>query len=200
MHKNTVKFIKDLKVICKENSVSLQFSRTKTIKVNEHIRTSGFFCDEPLTLACATKSHDFINTLVHESCHLDQFIEKSNLWTEASIGDVIDEWLAGKNIDRIEECIKPTKYLELDCEKRAVLKIKKYQLPINTSEYIQKANAYLWFHNYMFTKRSWPKPGNGPWEMKQVWSKLPKTFSKNYDVMPKNFIDLYDKHITPTLK
>ncbi len=183
MSTNTTIFIRELKEICKEKNVKLTLSNTESVKYSKTIRTS------------AMKSNDYLEILVHESCHLDQYFEDAELWDACEKSDDVDNWIEGKEYANIESLIKAVKNLEIDCEVRAVAKIKKYNLPINISEYTQKANAYIWFHNYLYLKRFWPKPETAPNNLKIIWETMPKKFLNNYDVLPKKIHNLFDKHV-----
>jgi len=110
----------------------------------------------------------------------------------------MDKWLNGKEIKFIKNKIDKIKYLELDCEKRAVKNIKKYNLPVNIETYIQKANSYILFYNYVKETRQWSKPGNAPYALKnkELWSLCPTKFMPDsyYEKIPrkiyKKFIEL----------
>lgn len=173
MTKVIEKFIDDLKKQCSDNGINLYLPDTKNVKIDNGNFARGYF--DEVTLACAMGRNDFIFTLVHESCHLDQFLEKSELWVKAS-DSLLDDWLAGKNIDNIQKHIDSLKWLELDCEKRAVKKMKKYKIPFNEYTYIQKANAYVQFYNFMGFSRRWCKKQNTPYGNRNVWSEMPGVF------------------------
>lgn len=167
------RFMIDLKKQCKQHGIRLYLPKTKNVKFNSKDFSSGYFDEE--TLACATARKDYITTLIHESCHLDQYLEKSKLW-EACTDNEFDDWLAGRYVENPEKHIDAYKWLELDCEKRSVKKFKKYGIPFNESEYIQKANAYVQFYNYMKYSRRWCSKKNTPYTNKNVWGEMPKVF------------------------
>ena len=116
------------------------------------VESSGHFADgqEPcLTVYTTDKIDEWLPIFVHESCHKDQFLEKTDIWNKR-IGDeydaleIFDMW--------IEHHVELKKYqmrpvldniiqVELDCERRSIEKIQKHSLDLNISEYIQKANA-----------------------------------------------------------
>jgi hypothetical protein len=63
--------------------------------------------------------------------------------------------------------------MELDCEKRSVAKIKQFKLPINIKEYIQKANAYIFFYRALSKTRKWTTKDKSPYTVEAVWKKMP---------------------------
>ena len=125
-----------------------------------------------------------------------EYIEKTNIWKGANQCGPMDDWLLGKDVKNIEERIDQVKWLELDCEKRTVKNMIKYNLPVNISSYIQKANSYILFYNYIKETRLWCKMGNSPDEKsnKSLWSLCPDKFMPRsyYKTIPKN---IYNKFI-----
>lgn len=134
------------------------------------------------------KLDSWLSLLAHESSHMDQHIEEADVWTNTSIGyldteGLIDSWLdhhieltpkqLTDYIDKIIAC-------ELDCEKRAVSKIKKYKLPIDVKEYIKTSNTILYIYEVIKTTRSWVKPGKGPHSNPEIMALIPDTFQKTY--------------------
>ena len=47
-------------------------------------------------------------------------------------------------------------------------------------EYIQKSNAYILFYWAMFKTRKWYTPKKRPYELKELWSKMPKHWLAEY--------------------
>ncbi len=84
--------------------------------------------------------------------------------------------------------------MEFDCEKRTVAKIKKYNLPIDIKDYIQKANAYVWFYTAVLNKRQWDGTKSDSIYIKEIFSICPKTFTKKPLNPPKKFLKALDKY------
>lgn len=152
-------FIEDLKHQCKRHGVKLIFNRSRTVLIEGKIRSSGYFDPANKELKIGKNRPDWLQLLVHESCHVDQWIENAKCWqNEGKIGnDIIDAYLLGKdfNHNKLKKAFKNTILLELDCERRAIDKIVEYDLPINISSYIQRANAYLFYHHRAMKLRTW---------------------------------------------
>jgi hypothetical protein len=149
-----------------------------------------------MVLTCAIDRPDYLQILVHESCHMDQYLNDPVIW---KIGDSYDElhaWLDRSCIIRdIDQHINNVQDIELDCEKRAILKIKKYKLPIKQSEYIQRANAYLYFFSYLKHSRTWPSVDKAPYSQEIIWKQMPKTFQKSYRKLSKKYFNLFETHL-----
>jgi len=113
---------------------------------------------------------------------MTQWLDGMSLWRKAndSLG-LVDDWLAGKEVDNIEEHLNNARDLELDNEKRSVEMIKKWNLPIDVDLYTKKANAYVQFYNYMKESRRWSVPGRSPYSVPEVLEVMSDKFDMNYD-------------------
>lgn len=177
-------FIDDLKEKCKEANVKLVFGKGKYIKYfGTNIKVSGYFADNPATLVCSMNNSHCMQTLVHESCHMDQWSEKMKLWVHSSNcgdDDIFDKWLLGKDFPEYKmiRIINRIQQIELDCERRSVEKIKQYNLKINIEEYIKNANSYIYLYTYIKEKRKWPD--KAPYKIKKIMDLMPSRFLKDY--------------------
>jgi hypothetical protein len=193
MNKNINKLIADISHKCIENKINFRLEYTNQVTVND-IPCSGFFDEESLVVATKKKTlQDWLDVLIHESCHLDQFVEKSPVWCPDDIGlYIVENWIQNKKITfkKATEAFHNTILLELDCEKRTVKKIKKYKLDFDLDLYIQKANVYLYGYGVSFKKKVWP---NKPYEKSFIINKMPKKFLKTeeYFNIPDHILSLY---------
>lgn len=196
-------FIEDLKLYTKENNIKLVLSPEKGVQFSEGgILCNGYFDDITSTLACALGKDvsQWLIILLHESCHMDQWVENVPAWTENISGmENIDKWLDGDNVDMnlIDTEIRLSMSCEIDCEKRTVEKIKKYglDLVINIDEYIQKSNAYVLFYLWMRKNRKWYIIGKEPYNITDVVNVMPKTFDINYTILDSNIEKTYDTYL-----
>lgn len=203
-HEGVKKLINDVKEKCKVYDVDLILSSDISVNITDGIKVGGYFSDDSdgtkPVLACAIGQPNFeraITLFAHESSHLDQWSEKNDLWVRSNGISIIDDWLEGKEVDeeKLDRAIKTTIDLELDCEKRTIDKIKKYKIPIDITEYKQRANAYILFYNYVRKHRKWSTPGNPPYGDK-IYSYAPKRWIKNYyDYIPKKLEKAFDKYL-----
>lgn len=146
---------------------------------------SGFFDPENKILAVATKKkkEDWLGVLIHESCHLDQWVHDRYLWDKLSIGyNIFFKWLLdGKEVEMkvLERCVQDIIELEKDCEIRSIKKIQKYGINIDVERYRRLANAYLYSYIYMLGSRKWI-----PRIYDMVWTTAPKNFPKKHIKIP----------------
>jgi hypothetical protein len=200
-------FIEELKVYTKEHNVKLNLSPENGVQFEEGgIMCNGYFDGNSSgsgTLACALGKDvsQWLIILLHESCHMDQWIEQVPAWTENESGmGNISEWIEGNDdvdMSLIDKEIRLSMDCEIDCEKRTVEKIKKYGFDsiINVEEYIQKSNAYVLFYLWMRKNRSWYKIGKEPYNIPQVVSVMPKTFDIDYTVLDPKIEKVYDDNL-----
>lgn len=196
-------FIEDLKIYTKENNIKLILSPEKGVQFSEGgILCNGYFDDITSTLACALGKDvsQWLVILLHESCHMDQWVEKVPEWTENVGMDNIEKWLNGDdsvNMNNIDNEIRTSIIVEVDCEKRTVEKIKKYGLDsiINIDEYIQKSNAYVLFYLWMRKNRKWYTIGKEPYNIPDVVNVMPKTFDIDYTILDPNIEKEYDTYL-----
>jgi len=187
----------------KQAGVTLQLTPTKTVAC-EGERINGFFDTEPPhTLAVATNHRMslWLKVLVHEYSHFEQWRFNAPLWREGYVGGedssgLLFDWLGGKKFSRkkLLKIIKRTQACEWDCERRTLENIKRFSLPLDTGEYAQYANAYVYFYTWVGIRRKWYKAGSEPYRVPQILAAMPKTLSANYQEMSLDRIYLYDEY------
>lgn len=198
-------FISDLKIKCKDNNVKLRIENKPGIPYTDNedgIMVNGFFDGDTRTLACAVgKDIEYwLTILIHESSHMDQFLESDPTWIN-NIGLIqTDLWLSGDDevdMDVIENEIRTGIDVEVDCEKRSVEKIKKWNLDtvINVEEYIQKSNAYILFYRWMHKVRSWYSIGKEPYNIKEIVSQMPTNFNVDYSKLTPRLEEIFKKYL-----
>lgn len=140
---NVKDFYGDLLSKCIDNGVDLKIFNKKS-----HKGCGGFVDDKQFV--CAVKRKDKLDLMVHESCHLDQKLEKDPIWfnddlIDSATGVWYNVWYTDWNSNNPEKSLKAFQAmckLEIDCDVRAVEKIKKYNLDIDLKSYIRGANCY----------------------------------------------------------
>jgi hypothetical protein len=179
----------------------------------DNTRCAGYFCSEKpeLVVACYKEPNEWIPIMVHESCHRDQYTENAPIWNKKISVDGIKEdplnllwdWLYNKielKPRQVTAVTRAVMQIELDCEMRSAKKIDEFYLPINTKEYIQKANAYAYMYLTLQYTRLWYPKGKAPFYLADVWTKMPTDFDRDYDRIPtkiKNLIlsKCYNKRV-----
>lgn len=172
-------FIEDVRRDCKIAGIKLELRPVKRVRIDPGgAMVAGYFI-EGESLIVAKKCSYWLATLVHESSHMDQWIENSEIWNndEKHGTAVLQDWLNGKDVKNIGKAINNIINLELDCERRALKKINEYDLPINTSTYIQHANDNILHYRWIQKTRRWNNDLTGI----GIYRKMPTRFmSDNY--------------------
>lgn len=192
-------FIVDLVQHCIKHNVTFNMSNKKDIFI-EGLPCSGYFEGDidkgELVVAVNKPQKKWLPVLIHESCHMDQWLENKAKFMVSEGIEVIDQWLNGKRVNKtiLKKAIEATKKLELDCEIRSVAKIKKYKLPINIQEYIQMANTYIYFYNWVLENRKWNSVDKSLYQ-KEIYKLAPKEFQKNYKKTPDDLNEAFNKYL-----
>jgi len=191
--KNFVKFVRSE---CKKYGVKLKLVHREKIRVGKRMWGSGYFDESVPSLAVAVMKPDWLSTLVHEYCHLTQWVDQCKEWKKADRHEScwnMEVWLMGESVKNPYFHINNMRDVELDNEKRAVQLIKEHGLEINTEKYIQQANAYVSLYNYMKYTRKWPDINNNPCSNKLLIKGMPKTFRMNHSKMSRRVYNLFTK-------
>ena len=92
--------------------------------------------------------------------------------------------MAGENMmnkTQLRNVLDDMVELEKDCEMRAVEKIRKWGLPVNISQYIKKANIYLYSYHMLPEIKKFPTGVHTDINLIEM---APKTFKKSYRKVP----------------
>jgi hypothetical protein len=194
------KFISDLEQKCSEHNINLLTPNTPGVQYPYgNTLTNGYFDSDNRVLACATgkELNQWLPILIHEASHMDQYLENDPVFTDLLGLDETFKWNEGSedvDFNKINNEIASGIAVEVDCEKRTVEKIKQYGLEfvVSVDEYIQKSNAYVLFYLWMKKNRTWYKIGFEPYNVKSVYSKMPKTFEIDYTTMTQDVSEAFD--------
>lgn len=181
---------KCLKELNKKN-VDLHISTDKyVIYPDTKEKCNGYFCEEggvtSFGVATGNPINEWTEVFVHEYCHFEQWKEQIKLWQNDCDEDMW-EWMENKkefSKKRIKEFVSITRDLEWDCEKRAIKKIKKFKLPVDTKMYAKKALAYICFYDYIMKHRKWYKTGSEPYRNKTILDFMPDDINNKPDLTP----------------
>jgi hypothetical protein len=186
-------FIKYVKQECKTHNIKCLLKNTKTVKLtDDNDRCSGYFDEEHLVVAM--NRPDALQILVHEYCHLTQWVEQCDTWIASVKNESHDKlyrWLAGEEVKDIKKAINICRDLELDNEKRAIKMIKRFNLPIDIDIYIKKANAYVQYYNYLLISRKWCSPKNSPYKNNRLVELMSSKFNMNYNKLTKKLLKAF---------
>ena len=181
-------FVTSVKRQCKTYGIELVMSPSKTVVLTDDLSQDchGYFDDanKALVVACGRPFEDWIEILVHEFSHMEQwkFDDRWGKWTDAC--DMTWTWMAGERImnkTQLNKTIDNMVELERDCEIRSVEKIRKWGLPISITNYIKKANVYLYSYHMLPELKKFP---TGIYNDKYLTSLAPDKFRKSYRKIP----------------
>lgn len=201
MEANASKFVAHVKRMCETHNVTL-ITQNEPFYEDEELCGGYFSFDKKeLAVSCIQDDYWFINLMVHEYSHMEQWLDDdpcihTMMRGGIDAGTLIGKWIKGVNYknESIKKAIKLIIALEHNCEKRAVQNIIKYKLPINIDEYCRQANTYLYFHYYMKKKRQW-EFNKSPLDLVNVIKYMPSELDQNYNRLPKVYYDLFDAYI-----
>jgi hypothetical protein len=195
--KKEKEFIEWIKSECRKKGVKLTLKRTKSVRATDNIRCAGFFTEQNEDgvpeLACSMSRPDSIEVLAHEFCHFLQWVEGSEIWNNTDpSSDKLEKWLNGRRVNNIKKHIGVVRDLELDCEKRTVKLLKKWDIGVDLDMYTKKANAYVQFYNYLYYTRRWSNPKNSPYRNGNVIKVMSPKFNMKYEEMSKRVKKVFE--------
>jgi len=160
---------------------------------DDGVKCAGWFDNEKKELVIATARDDWIETFVHEYCHFEQYLDgmfkgfdDSRLWN----------WLGGKielEQEEINRLCVQSRELEADCERRAMRKIKQYELPIDTRYYARKGNAYIMVYNAISRYHSVPQKV-APYRIADICNLFSEDILESFDSTPSEYFELLKKY------
>lgn len=179
-----VKFIQLVSRDCKKHGVKLNLIPKRRYKLSKTESLAGLWDEETLTITVATYNDDWLTTLAHEYSHFCQW--KNNEFSSDEVNDAFadfDEWIDGKlelSDERLKEAITVIQDCELDCEKKTLDLIKKYNLFDKPELYIKKSNAYVLSYEIIkLTRKNIHHSGHGS---SKILKLMPKTFIEKYEL------------------
>lgn len=200
----------DLAVKCVSNKIDLILEHSTHVIAEDGVKCSGYFTSEPharLAVAMKKPLQQWLPVILHESSHMDQFLENCAEWKALKLPDGSDaveqifEWVSDNTLhsrEYISDCIDRAIAIELDCEIRTVDKIMRYSVSdlIKISTYIQQANSYVYFYRYVLETGKFYSPGKEPYNNPNVWKHAPSQFLplEAYEHVPVNLLSAFRQH------
>lgn len=183
--KRTAAFVRLVRSETKKHRIKFLLVNEEFVDIGDGMPSSGYFDAGTRTLAVATGKalEEWLSILVHEYCHFLQWREKALVWKKTRIDsrdaiEIFEHYLVGRRVatDTLDQAIQALIQMELDCERRTTVFIRKRKLPIDVKKYIQKANAYLMFYHEAKRRRCWYDPKTPPYTIESIWAKMPSDF------------------------
>ena len=199
---------------CIQNKIDVRLSKDDAILYEEDgSYCAGYFAgyyEKPeknmLAFATGKPLNEWLPIALHESCHMEQFLEKSEYWTNTMMDngkdatDILFSWINGEEITYdVTDIAMRALYVELDCERRTLEKIISYGLQdiIEPIEYTKRSNAYVYFYLYIVESRKWCERGRAPYSLDAIWTQAPDTFDNDYNVIPPKLLKAFREHLHP---
>lgn len=182
---NVLKFIEQLKKDCRANQIGLSLYDQKFI-IEDGNKFGGWFCPVKKQLHCSFPNKlqtKFVELLIHESCHMDQFLNQTPKWVKEQNNDSLSifwEWLKNPTKININPHLLNVQLMEAECEQLSIQKIIDLDLGINTQQYTQKANSYLLFYSVLKETKKWCD--YPPYKFKDIWRGLPDKILSNFEI------------------
>lgn len=143
---------------CIKNMVSHNVTIEITKRLNNSKAAYSFFSPKknPVFRVNYFKNNfeGIIKVFIHEYSHFEQWKDQSKIFnTGISATAKYDRWL-NKTVKTTKiNYLRNIQKMELDCDRRAVELIKKFNLDIDIENYIQESNSYIIAYNYVHEKR-----------------------------------------------
>jgi len=195
MHKNHLDFITHVKRECRRYGIKLILSDKDRLIVDN--QTYGGYFDTIELFVSNGAENWIISTLVHEFSHMEQWIENDPVFTHRLRGgyqsyDIMDKWLGGNTYKPItvKSAVGLSRDCELDCDRRAIKNITKYNLQLDIERYCQESNAYILMYNFAKKIRQWEFK-NSPLDDRIVNHMPTDLTSINYNTLPREYELLY---------
>ncbi len=160
----------------------------------------GMFDSDLRELVIDFQQEDWLETLVHEFSHFLLYLKNDRKQNkkECEAAEFLWGWLEfsveAKNPE-IKKHLEVVRKMELGAEKMSVKLIKKYKLNVNVSDYIKKANVYVYFYNFVYLHRTWLRDDVGIESMEELLAIVPDTFTMKYNKFDRNLLDLYKPYV-----
>jgi hypothetical protein len=175
------------------HNVQVQLLNTKHVTLCDGSTAWGYFDDTPTPALCVGCDYDvehWFPVFLHESSHMDQWIENCEYWKNqyfagVSAVAIINLWInkiVELSDDNKWELIKAVRELELDCEKRTARKIQENKFlskTVDVQSYCQRGNSYVLFYNILGMFRKWYLHDHAPYNSTKLCSMMPTTFKEN---------------------
>lgn len=161
------RFLRHVRHTCVKYGVLFRIGNGKTVIIKPFgFRALGYFDEYERILVCAKGSSEesFLSVVVHEFCHVLQWIEKEKKYTSCnhqkygSVQNAVCMWINNElilNDNKIRKYTQLTIDCELDAERRALRLIKLFDLPIDVNRYSSQASATLFSYWLTAKTKQW---------------------------------------------
>jgi len=182
---------------CQKYGVILKIGGGKAL--NAGGRCGGYFDYSEKVLAIAIGSENLgniITILVHEQVHcFKQWLNPRSIWHKKGIirqHARFAHYLKGNKIYRPLDCAIATIKLELDCERKTLRELNKWQKYVDINVVTQLANAYILSHWKMLELKKWPTKST---YNKKILAHCSNVLIKDYRKIPERLKMAFDRYL-----
>lgn len=112
---------------CKKNGFVIKKIPSTTVEING-VECSAYFCAQERELVAAKHSVNFFENLLHEFCHLRQFLSQTQAWKNSHFAHtdssaIIEDFIINErhvSSEELKKAINSTIELEWECENMAI--------------------------------------------------------------------------------
>ena len=191
-------FIAHVRKVAKEHGVKIKIKNTKNVREPAgNTLCCGYFLESSneKTIVVARGGRplsEWLGCLVHEYCHMLQWIEKCPAYTNTFLSDGMDATYKLSLLENGEARFnkrlrwvytKKTIACELDCERRAVKVMQKFSLPINIDSY--KKTAAVTLYKYWVLCKTGKWMGDTLERKRSVMSKVKPSLKGRFNNVPR---------------
>lgn len=165
------KLVSDTIETCVEYGFSINLAYRNSVE-----SCGGFVDDSRMKFAVATKRPYWREVFLHESCHIDQFVEEEPLWHDPLLAEKSFVDLDLHTEEDSEDVFYRTMLIEHDCDRRAIEKLKSYKISkkhICPQGYIQAANCYHASYFYFWKYSCFYNPKHIPYHKQYLLDLFP---------------------------
>jgi hypothetical protein len=187
-------------IFADSNILPYDDSNDQNVVQNSLMTYVGYFKEDPLEITIASKVSyiDFLSTLVHEFSHFEQWVDDYEYWNhnKRDPSDILDRWLMGEDFKKItiKRCIDKIRDCELDCERRTIENIKKFNLPINIEDYCREASYILYHYNFLLYARD-QKQRTTNKNVSSLIQMMPPNLDNDYKKIPRKIMTAYKRKL-----
>ena len=181
-NKQTAVFFNYVVEELKKDNIKLRFYKSYK-SLDSRFDIKGYFDEETVAVL---KDRRWLETLVHEFSHYIQWKKQTKTYqayskTKTDPMNLTEKYILSKRIKlnkRIKTAFRIIKENEYECDKIAVGLIKKFKLPIEVEDYIQRSNhQIIYYHCLEKYKNTNPK---SRFDTPEFIKSLPKKFNSTY--------------------
>ena len=202
-------FIGEVVEACAKHGITLTLSATKKVVQpgeSEDLGCSGFFIgtEKMFSVAMEKPVEEWLPVILHEFGHMEQWIEEPEKFERDDVElDRLWEWLDGKcemEQEEVRQVVNLALFYELDCERRTAYRLhEEPEFGLSYSEYIKRANTYLYLYPMIAKHRKWCSQ-SPPYKVPALISIMPDKFVgevEDYWAVPEEAQRLIIRHCFP---